>query len=127
MGENELKKIAEGLIDTFNYAGEESKKLYDDGLKIEIKKDKSPVSNGDLRVNDILSKKISELTPNIRIISEETVDIKVKNKSKIFAQKFHKKKQTFVSQKRKTIGLPYYFTTGGGGGKYHAKQRREAA
>ena len=84
MGENELKKIAEGLIDTFNYAGEESKKLYDDGLKIEIKKDKSPVSNGDLRVNDILSKKISELTPNIRIISEETVDIKVKNKSKIF-------------------------------------------
>ena len=84
MGENELKKIAEGLIDTFNYAGEESIKLYDDGLKIEIKKDKSPVSNGDLRVNDILSKKISELTPNIRIISEETVDIKVKNKSKIF-------------------------------------------
>ncbi len=84
MEENELKKIAEGLIDTFNYAGEESKKLYDDGLKIEIKKDKSPVSNGDLRVNDILSKKISELTPNIRIISEETVDIKVKNKSKIF-------------------------------------------
>ena len=50
-----------------------------------------------------------------------------KNKSKIFAQKFHKKKQTFVSQKRKTIWLPYYFTTGGGGGKYHAKQRREAA
>ena len=79
-----IKKIAEGLIDTFDYAGEESKKLYDDGLKIEIKKDKSPVSNGDLRVNDILSKKISELTPNIRIISEETVDIKVKNKSKIF-------------------------------------------
>ena len=84
MKENELKKIAEGLIDTFNYAGEESKKLFNDGLKIEIKEDKSPVSNGDLRVNDILSKKISELTPNIRIISEETVDIKVKNKSKIF-------------------------------------------
>ena len=84
MKENELKKIAEGLIDTFDYAGEESKKLYDDGLKIEIKEDKSPVSNGDLRVNDILSKKISELTPNIKIVSEETVDIKVKNKSKIF-------------------------------------------
>ena len=42
------------------------------------------MSNGDLKVNEIISKKISELTPNIPIISEETVDLKVKNKSKIF-------------------------------------------
>ena len=34
MKENELKKIAEGLIDTFDYAGEESKKLYDDYFNI---------------------------------------------------------------------------------------------
>ena len=27
--------------------------LYNDGLKIEIKSDRSPVSNGDLKVNDI--------------------------------------------------------------------------
>ena len=52
-------------------------------MKIEIKKDKSPVSNGDLKVNDIISNKISQLTPNIPIISEETVDLK-KNKAKIF-------------------------------------------
>ena len=32
----ELKKLAERLIDTFNKAGEESIKLYDEGLKIEI-------------------------------------------------------------------------------------------
>ena len=53
-------------------------------MKIEIKEDKSPVSNGDLLVNEIISKKISELTPNIKIISEETVDLKVKNTSKVF-------------------------------------------
>ena len=29
-------------------------------LKIEIKEDNSPVSNGDLKVNDLLSKKISK-------------------------------------------------------------------
>ena len=57
MNSIELKKIAEGLIETFEYAGNESVRLYDEGLKIEIKKDKSPVSNGDLRVNEIISKK----------------------------------------------------------------------
>ena len=84
MKKDELKKITEGLIETFNYAGKESIRLYEEGLKIEVKDDNSPVSNGDLRVNDLISKKISELTPNIPIISEETVDLKVKNSSKIF-------------------------------------------
>ena len=54
------------------------------GLKITIKEDKSPVSNGDLRVNELITNKIKELTPNIPIISEETVDLKIKNTSKIF-------------------------------------------
>ena len=84
MDKVELKKIAEELIDTFNKAGEDSVKLYEDGLKIEIKEDGSPVSNGDLRVNEVISEKISNLTPNIPIISEETVDLKKKNNSKIF-------------------------------------------
>ena len=84
MNSNELKVIAENLIKTFEYAGKESIRLYNEGLKIEIKEDKSPVSNGDLLVNDIISKKISELTPNIKIISEETVDLNVKNTSKVF-------------------------------------------
>jgi 3'(2'), 5'-bisphosphate nucleotidase len=80
----ELKKIAEGLIDTFNIAGQESIDLYEKGLKIEIKEDKSPVSNGDLRVNDLITNKIEELTPNIPIVSEETVDLKIKNTANIF-------------------------------------------
>ena len=39
MNKNELKFIAERLIDTFNLAGKESMRLYDEGLNIEIKKD----------------------------------------------------------------------------------------
>ena len=84
MNKEELKKIAINLIETFNIAGKESIDLYDKGLKIEIKEDNSPVSNGDLKVNEIITKKIKELTPNIPIISEETVDIKVKNTAKVF-------------------------------------------
>ena len=84
MNKSELKLIAENLIETFNLAGKESIKLYDEGLKIEIKEDKSPVSSGDLKVNEIISNKIAELTPNIPIISEETVDLSKKNKSKVF-------------------------------------------
>jgi 3'(2'), 5'-bisphosphate nucleotidase len=84
MNKNELKTIAEGLIETFNIAGQESIDLYTKGLKIEIKEDNSPVSNGDLKVNELLTNTILKLTPNIPIVSEETVDLKVKNKEKIF-------------------------------------------
>ena len=84
ISKSELKSLAENLIETFNFAGEESIRLYEEGLKIKIKEDKSPVSNGDLKVNQLVSSKIAELTPDIPIISEETVDLKKKNKSKIF-------------------------------------------
>ncbi len=79
-----LKYIAENLIDTFNFAGQLSIDLYNKGLKIQIKDDNSPVSNGDLQVNDLITKKIKELTPEIPIVSEETVDLKKKNTEKIF-------------------------------------------
>ena len=84
MKTSDLKNISESLIDTFNHAGQISIDLYEKGLEIQIKKDKSPVSNGDLKVNELITNKIKELTPNIPIISEETVNLKIKNKAKIF-------------------------------------------
>ena len=84
MKTSELKTISESLIDTFNHAGSISIDLYKKGLKIEIKEDKSPVSNGDLEVNKLITNKIKDLTPNLSIISEETVNVKIKNKAKIF-------------------------------------------
>ena len=84
MKASELKSISESLIDTFLNAGKVSIFLFKKGLKIEIKEDRSPVSNGDLKVNELISDKIKELTPNIPIVSEETVNLKVKNKAKIF-------------------------------------------
>ena len=75
----DCKNIAESLIETFEKAGDESIQIEKQGLKIQIKKDGSPVTNGDLRVNEIITNKIIELTPDIPIISEETVDLEKKN------------------------------------------------
>ena len=84
MNKVDLKKLAESLIDTFDFAGKETIRIYQEGLKIQIKEDNSPVSNGDLKANELITNKISEITPNIPIISEETVNLNIKNKSKIF-------------------------------------------
>ncbi len=84
MKPSELKNISESLINTFHNAGRISIELFKKGLQIQIKEDKSPVSNGDLKVNDLITSKIKILTPNIPIVSEETVDLKKKNEAKIF-------------------------------------------
>jgi len=80
----EIKKVIENLIDTFLKAGELSLSLREKGLKKEIKSDNTPVSNGDLEVNKFITNKISEITPNIPIISEETSDNKNNSKLKDF-------------------------------------------
>ena len=84
MNNNELKQIAENLIKTTEIAGKKSIELYNKGLKKIIKPDNSPVTNGDIEVNNILIEKIKSLTPNIPIISEENVDLEKKNKLKTF-------------------------------------------
>ena len=84
MNKSELKLIAESLIETFETAGKESVDIYKKGLIVKIKEDKSPVTNGDLKVNELICNKIKQVTPNIPIISEETVDLRLKNKFKIF-------------------------------------------
>ena len=68
----ELKKIVQNLIGTFKEAGNISLELRKKGLKKELKEDNTPVTNGDIAVNNILLKKISDLTPHIPIVSEET-------------------------------------------------------
>jgi len=76
---NQTKEIALSLLDTFKDAGNVALELRDKGLKKEIKSDNTPVTNGDIEVNNILTKKISKLTPQIPIVSEETSENK-KNK-----------------------------------------------
>ena len=79
-----FKNIIEQLLGTFLNAGRIAKEISAKGVKITYKDDKSPVTDGDLAVDKILRNKIKSLTPNIPIISEETVDLKIKNKNKNF-------------------------------------------
>ena len=80
----DTKEIIENLIETFLYAGKVSLELREQGLTKEIKSDNTPVSNGDLEVNKIITNKIRDLTPNISVVSEETSENKSKNDLKNF-------------------------------------------
>ena len=79
MTEINIEKLIRSLINTFLHAGEVSINLRKDGLIKKIKTDDTPVSNGDLEVNKIVSTKLKELTPSLPIISEETPDNKLIN------------------------------------------------
>ena len=84
MNIEEAKKITKSLIDTFYTAGDLALSIREKGLKKEIKSDNTPVTNGDIEVNKVLTKKILELTPEIPIVSEETSHNKSKNDLKDF-------------------------------------------
>jgi len=75
-----LKNTTESLIETFLKAGEIAKEISKRGVKITIKDDNSPVTDGDLAVDELLRNKIKILTPKIPIISEETVDLNIDTK-----------------------------------------------
>ena len=57
MIEINIKEIVESLITTFLDAGKISLELRKKGLIKKIKSDNTPVSNGDLEVNKIITKK----------------------------------------------------------------------
>ena len=80
----DLRKIVEDLIECFLAAGDLAIELREKGLIKKIKSDNTPVSNGDLEVNNLLSKVISKITPEIPIISEESLE----NKDKLNLKNF---------------------------------------
>jgi len=68
----ETEKIINSLIDAFIASGNLSLDLRKKGLEKKIKSDNTSVTNADIEVNNLITKKISNLTPNIKIVSEET-------------------------------------------------------
>ena len=80
----DLKKIVEDLVECFLTAGELAIGLREKGLIKKIKSDNTPVSNGDLEVNKLILKVISKITPEIPIISEESLENKNRSNLKNF-------------------------------------------
>ena len=84
MNTENKKKIVEELNLTFLKAGELSLLLRKQGLIQEIKLDNTPVTNGDIEVNKIITNKIKELTTEIPIVSEESTSNKINENLKTF-------------------------------------------
>ena len=80
----DLKKVVEDLIESFLIAGDLAIELRARGLIKKIKSDNTPVSNGDIEVNELITKEISKITPEIPIISEESLENKDKSNLKNF-------------------------------------------
>ena len=70
------KKVIYELIKTFIDSGNIALELRNKGLKKIIKDDNTPVTNGDLKINEIITNKLKEITPEIPIVSEEVSDNK---------------------------------------------------
>ena len=84
MNKINIKQTVENLIDTFLDAGRLSLELRKKGLIKEIKSDNTPVSNGDLEVNKLITKKINQLNPDVPLVSEETSENKSNTNLKNF-------------------------------------------
>ena len=73
---NKVEDAIRNLIGVFFDAGKLSLKLRREGLIEHIKKDKTPVTNGDIEVNNIILSSLKKITPDIPIVSEETAENK---------------------------------------------------
>ena len=84
MSEINIKQTVENLIDTFLDAGKLSLELRKKGLIKQIKADNTPVSNGDLEIDKLITRKINQLNPDIPLVSEETSENKFNTNLKNF-------------------------------------------
>ena len=71
-----IEKTIKNLTDVFYKAGKISIELRNKGLIKHIKNDKTPVTNGDIEVNNIILTNLKKITPNLPIISEENSENK---------------------------------------------------
>ena len=71
-----IEKIIKNLTDVFYKAGKISIELRNKGLIKHVKNDKTPVTNGDIEVNNIILANLKKITPNLPIVSEENSENK---------------------------------------------------
>ena len=76
MEKSKVEKSIKNLVEVFFNAGKLSLVLRNKGLTEHIKKDKTPVTNGDIEVNNIILNSLKKITPDIPIVSEETEENK---------------------------------------------------
>lgn len=68
----DLEKLCRECVDIARDAGKAILAIYDTDFSIEEKDDKSPLTEADLASHNLIIKRLSELTPGIPILSEES-------------------------------------------------------
>lgn len=71
----DLEKLCHECVDIARDAGKAILAIYDAGFNIEEKEDKSPLTDADLASHNLIIKRLSELTPDIPILSEESAKL----------------------------------------------------
>jgi 3'(2'), 5'-bisphosphate nucleotidase len=70
-----MATLLSSVINTAHRAGQEIMDVYDDGLvDTAYKADLSPITRADTRANDLIVQSLNKLTPNVPIISEESLN-----------------------------------------------------
>ena len=76
METKKIEVIIKDLTQVFFEAGDLSIELRNKGLTKNVKKDNTPVTNGDIEVNNIILNNLKKISPSIPIVSEETSENK---------------------------------------------------
>lgn len=71
----ELRRVLPETIELARLAGKLIMEIYETDFHIENKKDNTPVTNADFAANDLIVKTLSDLTPDIPVLSEESDEI----------------------------------------------------
>ena len=81
MNDIRLKELVNPVCEIAKLAGTEIMKIYAEGFEIQEKKDHSPLTTADLASHTLIIEKLEKLTPDIPILSEESVSISFSERS----------------------------------------------
>ena len=81
MNDIRLKELVNPVCEIAKLAGAEIMKIYAEGFDIQEKKDNSPLTTADLASHNLIIEQLEELTPDIPILSEESVSISYTERS----------------------------------------------
>jgi 3'(2'), 5'-bisphosphate nucleotidase len=78
---NNLKRLSLECVNIARDAGNAILSIYNAGFDIQEKDDKSPLTDADLASHNLILQKLSELTPEIPILSEESAKLPFEERS----------------------------------------------
>ncbi len=76
-----LEKLCHECVSIARDAGQAILTIYDAGFSVEEKEDKSPLTDADLAAHNLIVKRLTALTPDIPVLSEESAKLPFEERS----------------------------------------------